>query len=237
VSPWMRLALRGFDRPAFRVSFLDDPSATLFVLAPAEGSIAGAAVSLLDHLIRRWREKTARRQMRHRLLLQIDEATNVAPMPALRRYIGEGRGLGVNMMIAVQASSQLDTVYGHDYANEVRDIFPAALIMYGAPEMALLQHAEQWAGQTSKRSETYEQAVGGKTVSSSLVSMLDYRRLLPENRDYARLLQRGTPGIATEIPDFSVFVARYDAAVAKVRRGQPVARYLRGDFGWPDRVA
>src|SRR6185312_13942797 len=46
----------------------------------------------------------------------------------------------------------------------------------------------------------FDQASGGKTVSSSLVSMLDYRRLLPENRDYTRLLQRGTPGIMTEIP-------------------------------------
>ena len=29
-------------------------------------------------------------------------------------------------------TSQLDTVYGRDYTEKLRDIFPAALIMYGA---------------------------------------------------------------------------------------------------------
>ena len=43
VMPWMRLALRGITHPPFDESFLNDPTATLFVLAPPEGSIAGAA--------------------------------------------------------------------------------------------------------------------------------------------------------------------------------------------------
>jgi len=214
VTPWLRLALRKTTAPAFEESFLDDPTATLFVLAPAEGTIAGAAVTLVDALVRSWRAKTSRRQMIHRLLVVLDEATNTCAMPALRRYIGEGRGLGVNMVIAVQASSQLDTVYGREYANELRDIFPATLIMYGAAEMGMLQRAEQWAGQTTKRQESFDQARGGKTLSSQLVSMLDYRRLLPEDREHARLLQRGTPGVTTEIPDWSVFVERFDRAVS-----------------------
>jgi hypothetical protein len=43
--------------------------------------------------------------MMYRLLYVIDEATNVAPMPALRRHVGEGRGLGVNFVAAVQDES------------------------------------------------------------------------------------------------------------------------------------
>ena len=70
VSPWMRLVLRGITAPSFDTAFLDDPDATLFILAPAEGSIAGAAaVTLLDQLVRRWRAKTSRKEMMHRLLL------------------------------------------------------------------------------------------------------------------------------------------------------------------------
>ncbi|WP_236724667.1 type IV secretory system conjugative DNA transfer family protein, partial [Mycobacterium avium] len=144
VTPWMRLGLRGVTAPCFDDSFLSDPDATLFILAPAEGSIAGAAVTLLDHLVRSWRGKTARKEMLHRLLMVIDEATNVAPMPALRRYVSEGRGLGVNLVLAVQASCQFDTVYGSAYARELRATFPAALIMYGADEMEMLQRGEQW---------------------------------------------------------------------------------------------
>ena len=102
--------------------------------------------------------------MLHRLLIVIDEAANVAPMPALRRHVSEGRGLGVNLLLSVQASSQFDTVYGSSYARELRDTFPAALIMYGAAEMEMLQRAEQWSRETTRRQETFDQASGGKDV-------------------------------------------------------------------------
>ena len=134
--------------------FWPGPDATLFILAPAEGSIAGAAVTLLEHLVRSWRGKTARKEMLHRLLIVIDEAANVAPMPALRRHVSEGRGLGVNLLLSVQGSSQFDTVYGSTYARELRDTFPAALIMYGAAEMEMLQRAEQWSRETTRRQES-----------------------------------------------------------------------------------
>ncbi len=155
VTPWMRLGLRGITEPYFDESFLAEPDATLFILAPAEGSIAGAAVTLLEHLVRSWRGKTARKEMLHRLLIVIDEAANVAPMPALRRHVSEGRGLGVNLLLSVQASSQFDTVYGSSYARELRDTFPAALIMYGAAEMEMLQRGEQWSRETTRRQETF----------------------------------------------------------------------------------
>ncbi|KAA1250171.1 type IV secretory system conjugative DNA transfer family protein [Mycobacterium simiae] len=222
VTPWMRLGLRGITDPCFDESFLCQPDATLFLLAPAEGSIAGAAVTLLEHLVRSWRGKTARKEMMHRLLIVIDEAANVAPMPNLRRHVSEGRGLGVNLLLSVQASSQFDTVYGTNYARELRDTFPAALIMYGAAEMEMLQRAEQWSRETTRRQETFDQASGGKTLSSHLASSLDYRRLLPENRGRARLLRRGTAGVITELPDWPDFVAKYDRAVAKLLQlGQP----------------
>lgn len=210
VSPWMRLSLRGRTYTAFEESFLDDPQATLYVLSPPEGSIAGAAVSLLEHLVRTWRRKTARREMMHRLLIVIDEAANVAPMPALRRHVSEGRGLGVNFLVAVQATSQLDTVYGNNYAKELRDTFPAALIMFGAAEMDMLRRAEEWTMLTTRRQETFDQASGGKTLSSHEGSTVEYRRLLPENAEHARLLIRGTAGVKTEIPDWSEFLRRYD---------------------------
>jgi len=219
VTPWMRLALRGNKLPPFKTEFLEDPTASLFVLSPAEGSIAGAAVTLLEHLVKVWRAKTARNEMMHRLMVIIDEMANVAPMPALRRHISEGRGLGVNFVVAVQATSQLDVVYGHAYAQELRDTFPSAVVMFGAAEMEMLRRAEEWSMQTTRRQETFDQDSGRKTLSSQLDSTLDYRRLLPDNKEYARLLLRGTAGSRTEIPDWLEFVKRYDAACKRAIRG------------------
>jgi type IV secretion system protein VirD4 len=106
----------------------------------------------------------------------------------------------------VQASSQLDTVNGSAYARELRDTLPAALVTFGAAEMELLQRAEEWTQETTRRSETFDQAAGAKMFSPQLGSTLEYRRLLPDNRDNARLLLRGTAGVRAHIPDCSGFV-------------------------------
>jgi type IV secretory pathway TraG/TraD family ATPase VirD4 len=230
VMPWMRLSLRGITYEPFSEDFLDDPNATLYVLSSPEGSVAGAAVTLLENVIKLWRAKTARKEMRHRLLIMVDEATNVAPMPALRRHIGEGRGLGVNLMLAVQASCQFDTVYGAAYANELRAIFPSALIMFGAPEMDMLRRAEEWSLETTRRQESFDQASSNKTLSSHLGSTLDYRRLMPANKQSGRLLLRGTPGVATELLDWSEFIGIYDEQIRRLATGQ--AADHQGSSSW-----
>ncbi|MGV7918600.1 type IV secretory system conjugative DNA transfer family protein [Mycobacterium kansasii] len=222
ITPWLRTSLLAADAAdltaVFDPTFLDDPQATLFVLAPADGTAAGAAVTLLDSLIRRWREKTARRERMHRLLMLIDELPNTAPIPSLRRIVGEGRGLGINMVAAVQASCQLDTVYGPIYAHELRHIFPANVIMYGAHEEELLEPAEDWSGLTLRRPQSYGQADGHKGLNSELGSGLRWQELLPPDREHARLLIKGGLGHCVEIPDWTVFRTRYDAAVDALLR-------------------
>jgi TraM recognition site of TraD and TraG len=146
----------------------------------------------------------------------IDELPNTAPIPSLRRIVGEGRGLGINLMAAVQASSQLDTVYGSIYADELRDIFPASVIMYGAREVELLTAAEQWSGLTTRRPESFGQADGHKNLNSELGAGLRWQELLPPNQEQARLLIRGTVGSCVDIPDWTVFRQRYDSAVKAV---------------------
>ncbi|MGV7303003.1 type IV secretory system conjugative DNA transfer family protein [Mycobacterium kansasii] len=222
ITPWLRTSLLAADAAGltavFDPTFLDDPQATLFVLAPADGTAAGAAVTLLESLIRRWREKTARREQMHRLLMVIDELPNTAPIPSLRRIVGEGRGLGINMVAAVQASCQLDTVYGPIYAHELRHIFPANVIMYGAHEEELLEPAQDWSGLTLRRAQSYGQADGHKGLNSELGSGLRWQELLPPDREHARLLIKGGLGHCVEIPDWAVFRTRYDAAVDALLR-------------------
>jgi len=106
VSPWVRLGLSATDttKPlsavkrlsieSFDLDMLDEPDATLFVLAPNTGTAAGAAVALIDSIIRRFRKKTANHQLEHRLLLELDEVCNSCPLPNLLTYVGESAGLG-----------------------------------------------------------------------------------------------------------------------------------------------
>lgn len=222
ITPWLRTSLlQRTGAVPFTPDFLDDPQATLYILAPADGTVAGSAVTLLDSLVRRWREKTSGREPMHRLLMIVDELPNTAPIPSLRRIVGEGRGLGINFMAAVQASSSLDTVYGPTYANELRDIFGASVIMFGAREEELLTAAENWSGLTNRRSQGFGQADGHKNLSSDFGATLRWQELLPPDREHARLLVRGGVGTCVEIPDWSVFLHRYDTAIREIlaRRG------------------
>jgi type IV secretion system protein VirD4 len=213
LTPWLRTTLADEAAESFDLRFLDDPQATLFVLAPADGTVAACVVTLLDSLVRRWRDKTAVRASMERLLLIVDDLAHTAPIPNLRRIVGEGRGTGISLVAATQASSQLDTVYGAAYARELRDIFPATVIMYGAREAGLLATAASWSGLTTRHPETYSQTDGHSYLHSELGAGLRWEELLPRNRDEARVLVRGTLGSSVETPDWTVFREHYDAAV------------------------
>ena len=137
-------------------------------LAPADGTVTACAVSLVDSLIRLWRNKTAVRAPMERLLVVIDDLPTPPRSRTSGSIVGNSHGLGVNLIASVQASSQLGTVYGSACADELRDIFPAAVIMYGAREPELLAAAEGWSGLTTRRPETYSQADGHSYLHSEL---------------------------------------------------------------------
>ncbi|BBY96372.1 hypothetical protein MGALJ_60410 (plasmid) [Mycobacterium gallinarum] len=230
VTPWVRLGLSAtehLDRlsavdqlsiDAFDVSMLDDPDASLFVIAPNTGTVAGAAVALIDSIIRHFRRRTAQHQLEHRLLLELDEVCNSCPLPALLNYVGESAGLGVNIMATVQASSHFDVVYGPKYADALRDIFPGTVVMYGAHERHLLEQASHWQGLATRRTESYEPSGGSRSQSSQLGAIIDWQELLPQSLEEAQLLLRGTAGRRVQIPDWSEFLTIYDGAIEARRQ-------------------
>ena len=135
VTPWVRLGLSATDHldrlsavnqlsiQSFDVSMLNSPTPACSSSHPTR-TVAGAAVALIDSIIRHFRKRAAQHQMDHRLLLELDEVCFL-PLPALLNYIGGSPGLGVNIMATVQASSHFDVVYGPKYADALRDIFRA----------------------------------------------------------------------------------------------------------------
>ena len=225
VTPWVRLGLsttahldglKAVDQlsiESFDVSMLDEPDASLFVIAPNTGTVAGAAVALIDSIIRHFRKRTAQHQLEHRLLLELDEVCNSCPLPALLNYVGESAGLGVNIMATVQASSHFDVVYGPKYADALRDVFPGTVVMYGAHERHLLEQASHWQGLGTRRTESYEPNGGSRSQSSQLGAIIDWQELLPQSLEEAQVLLRGTAGRRVQIPDWSDFLKIFDAAI------------------------
>jgi type IV secretion system protein VirD4 len=119
------------------LSFLDDPHATVYLLTPADGTVAPQAITLMDQLINRQRVKVAQWEEYARIGMYLDEVTNT-PLPLLPQYLAESRGLGVSICFAAQASSQLDAVYGPLRGRAIREVVPGETAAAGTPHTRTL---------------------------------------------------------------------------------------------------
>jgi type IV secretory pathway TraG/TraD family ATPase VirD4 len=217
LTAWLRTSVRDRGLPAFDPSFLDDTSATLYVLSPADGTVAPLAVTLMEQLIRRQRIKVAQWEEYPRVGMFLDELPNT-PLPKILQYLAEARGLGVSICAAAQASSQLDVIYGALQGRAIRDVVPATLIMYGAHEAELMASAAFWAGKTTRSQQSYEHNRGDKTTSRQFGNAFEPEELSPRNMGQARLLVRGTPGQMVDLIEWAEFVKYLDELRGARRR-------------------
>ncbi len=210
LTAWLLTARRDTPNPPLELSFLDEPRATLFLLTPADGTVAAQAIVLMDQLINRQRARVAQWDQFHRIGLFLDEITNT-PMPRLPQYLAESRGLGCSICFAAQAGSQLDAVYGPLAGQAIRDVTPAALIMYGSHERDVMASAAFWSGMATRSHQSYDHNGDDKTTGRQFGSALDAAELLPRNVGEARLIPRGAPGQMVELIDWDAFVVYLDA--------------------------
>lgn len=199
LAPWLLTNVRG-DANAipFAPAMLegtDEP--TLAIIAPSDGVAAGAAVGAIETIIRHWRRGVEHGLMR--VLLSIDEAVNTAPIPKLPTYITEARGLGVACVVAVQSSTQMQLRWGEVGAKVLREVFPAFLILDGAPEFEALELAEKWSGEHDVLRETID-AKMEKSVATEKAPRMTVSQMLPNGVEEGRLLLNGRHGVKVELP-------------------------------------
>lgn len=200
LTPWLLSNVRGYghDVVPFSPSMLEGPyEPTLAIVAPADGVAAGAAVGAVETIIRHWRRGIERGL--DRILLSVDEAVNTCPLPKLPTYITEARGLGVACVIAVQSTNQMQLRWGETGAKVLREVFPAAVILPGAPEREMLENAAWWDGEE----DVLRDSVGADQKKSSSYERLPRTHatdLLPREKGYGRLLLFGQKGHKVELP-------------------------------------
>ncbi|MDP5226903.1 MULTISPECIES: TraM recognition domain-containing protein [Arthrobacter] len=199
LTPWLLTNVRGGrGATAFSPSMLEGPDEpTLAIIAPADGVAAGAAVGAIETVIRHWRRGIERGLPR--LLLSVDEAVNTAPLPKLPTYITEARGLGVACVIAVQSTKQMELRWGETGAAVLREVFPAFLILDGAPEFAALELASKWSGEHDVLRETIN-ADQTRTTAAEKAPRRTVSDLLPDGVEEGRLLLYGKEGKRVQLP-------------------------------------
>jgi type IV secretory pathway TraG/TraD family ATPase VirD4 len=209
LTAWLRTSHRDRHLPPLDLSIFDEPSATVHLLSPADGTVAAQAITVLDALINRQRRKVAQWEEHSRVGMFLDEITNT-PLPRLPQYLAESRGLGVSICYAAQAGSQLDAIYGPLQGRAIRDVTPAVLIMYGSHERELMESAAFWAGKATRSSQSYAHNSDDRSTQRSFGNALEPEELLPRNTGEARLVPRGTPGQMVQLLDWTEFCCYLD---------------------------
>jgi type IV secretion system protein VirD4 len=209
LTAWLLTAQRDAKVPPLDLSFLDKPGATVYLLTPADGTVAAQAIVLMDQLINRQRTKVAQWEEFSRIGLFLDEITNT-PIPRLPQYLAESRGLGVAICFAAQAGSQLDAIYGPLQGKAIRDVTPAALIMYGSHERDVMESAAFWSGKATRSHQSHDHDRDSRSTSRHFGNALEPAELLPRDAREARLIPRGTPGEMVELMDWDEFVKYLD---------------------------
>ena len=208
--PWVYESVRQRDLPVFDPIALNDPTATLFILAEPEGGGVGAALPLVQAVVAAWRRKTSMGLLDYNVMLGIDELTNTLPLPTLDVLVSEARGLGINLMACVQATQQLAHRYDPVFMETMLAIFPVMLVLHGSAEMGVLEQGSLWSGITVRATESQDQVNGNRVVSLEEGPLMLPQELQPTRKFTGRLLYRGTAGVDVELPSFGQFLHLFD---------------------------
>ncbi|OYO00733.1 hypothetical protein CGZ95_08915 [Enemella evansiae] len=196
VAPWLRSTVLGSGHErAFTPAMLEHRAASLFIVAPATGVAAGAAVSCASAIAKRWRANQTEAVKLPRLLLTVDELCNTMPWQDLPNVVTESRAMGIHLLCAVQATSQLELRYGSAGMTALRDTWPAVLCLVGAPEKEMFEAAAWWYGETEQQKSSTDH-LGKQSHSGERVEAFQGSDLLPRSINEGRLLRGRRPGLS-----------------------------------------
>jgi type IV secretion system protein VirD4 len=111
------------------------------------------------------------------LLVVLDEAANIAPLPELDTLAATAAGQGIQLVTVWQDLSQIKTRY-HDRAHTILNNHRATLLLPGVKDPDTLDHTSQLLGETeTTRQSTTTDAAGRRSTTEGV----EHRRLMPDH--------------------------------------------------------
>ncbi|WP_165831885.1 type IV secretory system conjugative DNA transfer family protein [Brachybacterium endophyticum] len=204
---WKKRTVRGKagDVP-FSPDLLEQPGSTLYLVSPDDGGGASAAASVIESLVRHWKQHAITRRL-PKIQMVIDECPQICPLPNLDQYIGVMRSYGMHFLVATQHSSQFEKRFGEKDAKVLLNIFPSILVGVGAIEKELIDQAA-WTVKPTERKVSSIGSGGQENVSADQTTSLTGAELLPRSMDEARLIVRGLPGTLVKLVDYEHMMSR-----------------------------
>jgi type IV secretion system protein VirD4 len=205
-------ALAATAHPDFDPAAFVESSDTLYICAPArrQALVAPMVVGIIED-IRTATYERANRQLpigdrRPPVLVALDEAANIAPLPDLPSMVSEGGGQGLTTLACFQDLSQAKQRWGQA-ADGFLSLFGTTVVLPGIGDVSTLEALSVLAGDeevatrslSSGRAPTgrlLTDAVTGGAMRHTLTSSTVRRRRLPPD-----VITRGAPGHALAFDD------------------------------------
>ena len=144
-------------------------------------------------------------RLRPPLLLALDEAVNVAPIPRLEQLLATGGGSGIQTMVVLQSMAAARNAWGKELGDALLDFNNAKIVLGGLSDAddlqdlsTLLGVREERVTQTSRSGRTGVFDTGDYSFSWRQVPVMrpdEIRKIDSEKRGHALLIARSGRGI------------------------------------------
>jgi type IV secretion system protein VirD4 len=194
-EPAIAAATMGESRISAR-SLLDGGASTLYLIAPAheQRRLRGLFTALVADITAGAFERSARdgEPIEPPLLLALDEAANIAPLPNLDEIASTGPGQGVQLLTILQNISQASDRWGKDRAETIIANHRARLFCSGIGDQATLDYLRHTLGDEEiDRISTHRQnalTTGSRTYSSEFRTLASAHRVRQADTNTALLV-------------------------------------------------
>jgi type IV secretion system protein VirD4 len=174
---------------------------TLYLISPADDQrrLRGLFAALVADITAGAFELSARsgKPIEPALLLALDEAANIAPLPNLDEIASAGPGQGVQLLTVLQNMSQAADRWGRDRAETILANHRARLFCSGIGDQATLDHLRHTLGEEEiARLSTHRPGAlgpGSRTISSDFRSLAPAHRVRQSDPDIALLVYGRLP--------------------------------------------
>lgn len=158
---------------AFDAAKFLDANGTLYLVGStgAQLSVAPLIAALIEDVVecgRRRATRTAGGRLDPPLVLLLDEAANIAPIPSLPSLLADGGGSGITTVAVLQSLAQARGRWGESNAEAMWDAATIKVVLGGLAHAEDLQRISRLAGDVDELTETRTRGRGGTTVSTSV---------------------------------------------------------------------
>jgi type IV secretion system protein VirD4 len=154
------------------VRFLRDRG-TLYLLGStgAQLSVAPLITALVEDIVdaaRKLAAASAGGRLEPPLLLLLDEAANIAPLPSLPNLLADGGGTGITTVAVLQSLAQARSRWGEPASDALWDSATTKIILGGLAHADDLSRISRLAGEIDDATRTRSTGPGGASVSTAM---------------------------------------------------------------------